>query len=161
MNRSENLHDSREIQGLLNSSEFPVSFSILSLVRHHRNLTANLLREIGLFPGQEHLLMQLWHKDNQSQNCLGKAICLDHSTVAKSVRRLEDSGLVARSQSQKDKRVTIVSLTQAGRDLQSEVLETWGKIEIITTEGLTEQEKFLFVNLLRKIVNTWHLRGHV
>lgn len=153
MNRDKNMQTTEEIQEVLSSPEFPVNFAILILARSHRTLAANLLREVGLYPGQEFMLMQLWQKDNQSQNSLGKPFCLDHSTVAKSVRRLEDSGLVTRSRSKEDKRVTIVSLTQAGRDLKEKVLDAWSRLETITTDGLTEQEKTLFINLVRKIVS--------
>lgn len=151
MNQDGDMSDTEGIQGIPNSPEFPVSFSILALARSHRTLAANLLRAMGLFPGQEIMLMQLWQRDNRSQNSLGRTLCLDHSTVAKSVRRLEDSGLVTRSRSKEDKRVTIVSLTQAGRDLKAEVLDAWSRLEKITTDGLTEQEKALFLDLGRKI----------
>jgi DNA-binding MarR family transcriptional regulator len=133
------------------AKEFPLSFSIFGLARSHRGLAAQLIRETGLFPGQEIMLMQLWHQDCQSQNSLCRILRLDHSTVAKSVRRLEDAGLVTRSRLKEDGRVTIVSLTQAGRDLESKVLDAWSSLENMTTGGLTEQEKTLFVTLSRKI----------
>jgi DNA-binding MarR family transcriptional regulator len=132
-------------------TDFPVSFAIFGLARSHRALAAQLLREAGLFPGQEILLMQLWHQDHQSQNSLCRTLRLDHSTVAKSVRRLVDSGLVTCSRSQEDKRVTIVSLTQAGRDFEPKVTEAWSKLENLTIEALNEQEKKLLVDLSRKI----------
>jgi len=151
MDQDQNMPFSRENQGNIESSDFPVSFSIFALARSHRILAASLLREMGLFPGQEIMLMQLWQQNNQSQSCLERTLAVDHSTAAKSVRRLEDSGLVTRSRSKEDKRVTIVSLTQAGRDLKAEVLDAWSRLEKITTDGLTEQEKALFLNLGRKI----------
>lgn len=135
-------------------SQFPVSFSIFALARSHRGLAARLLRELGLFPGQEIMLMHLWHQDGQSQNSLGRTMRLDHSTVAKSVQRMEESGLVTRSRSKEDGRVTIVSLTQAGRELEAAVVDVWSRLENITVEGLTEQEKTLFVELLQKIAST-------
>jgi DNA-binding MarR family transcriptional regulator len=129
---------------------FPVSFAMLALARSHRALAAQLLRELGLFVGQEIMLMQLWVQDGQSQNCLGNTLRLDHSTVAKSVQRLEEAGFVTRSRSEADRRVTIVSLTPAGRDLEPKVQDVWSKLEQITTEALTEQEKESLVTLLRK-----------
>jgi DNA-binding MarR family transcriptional regulator len=132
---------------------FPVSFAIFALARSHRGLAAQLLREVGLFAGQEIMLMQLWDQDSQSQNCLGRTLRLDHSTVAISVRRLEDAGLVNRCRSKEDGRVTIVSLTQAGRDLEAKVLDIWSRLENITTEGFTEQESEWLVKLSRKIVS--------
>ncbi|MFM9278575.1 MarR family winged helix-turn-helix transcriptional regulator [Paenibacillus jiagnxiensis] len=142
----------KEVYPELSAKErFPVSFSIFALARSHRALAAQLLREIGLFVGQELMLMQLWDQDHQSQQSLGRTLRLDHSTVAKSVRRLEEAGLVSRSRSAEDGRVTIVSLTQAGRDLESKVIEVWSKVESATTADLTEQEKELLVKLSHKI----------
>lgn len=130
---------------------FPISFAIFAVSRSHRGLASQLLREIGLFAGQEIMLMQLWDEDGQSQHSLGRTLRVDHSTVAKSVRRLEESGLVTRKRSEQDKRVTLVSLTQAGRELESKVIDIWSRVESITTEDLSEQEKELLVKLSNKL----------
>jgi MarR family transcriptional regulator, organic hydroperoxide resistance regulator len=131
--------------------QFPLSFSIFALARSHRALATQLLREIDLFPGQELMLMQLWQQDRQSQNRLSQTLRLDHSTIAKSVKRLEDAGLVTRNRSPEDGRVTLVSLTEDGRKLESRVLDTWNKLESITSDALTEHEKTLFMELLNKV----------
>ncbi|WP_254777137.1 MarR family winged helix-turn-helix transcriptional regulator [Paenibacillus sp. yr247] len=99
--------------------QFPLSFSLFALASSHRALATQLFREINLFPGQELILMQLFQQDQQSQNRLSQTLRLDHSTVAKSVKRLEDAGLVIRRRSPEDGRVTLVSLTEAGRKLES------------------------------------------
>ncbi len=119
---------------------YPVSFAVFALGRSHRALAAQMLREIGLFAGQEILLFQLWDRDGQSQNSIGRALRLDHSTVAKSVKRLEEAGLVTRSRSPEDGRVTLVSLTDAGRALEQRVTDVWRSVEQATTEGFTEEE---------------------
>ncbi|ANF98927.1 MarR family transcriptional regulator [Paenibacillus bovis] len=110
-----------------------------------------MLREIGLFPGQEILLFQLWDQDAQSQNSLGRALRLDHSTVAKSVKRLEEAGLVSRSRSKEDGRVTLVSLTDAGRALQEQVTDVWRSVEEATTECLTQEEMQTLTQLALKV----------
>ncbi|WP_084777904.1 MarR family winged helix-turn-helix transcriptional regulator [Saccharibacillus sacchari] len=130
--------------------QYPVSFAIFAMARSHKGLTAQLLREIGLFPGQEILLFQLWDRDAQSQNSLGRALRLDHSTVAKSVKRLEEAGLVSRSRSPEDGRVTLVSLTDAGRALEQRVTEVWQHVEQATTEGFTEEEMATLTRLSLK-----------
>lgn len=151
MKQTKNASDNKENKELSAADKYPVSFAIFALARSHRALAGKMLREIGLFAGQEILLMQLWDQDGQSQNCLGRTLGVDHSTVAKTVRRLEDAGLVSRSRSKEDGRVTIVSVTQAGRDLQTKVFDVWNRLDNITTEDLTEQEKELFVTLLQKV----------
>ncbi|MEK4424651.1 MarR family winged helix-turn-helix transcriptional regulator [Solibacillus sp. FSL K6-1523] len=142
-----------EVDGIFTASEFPTNFAIISLARLHRATATDLLRKVGLFPGQEMMLMQLWKEDNQSQNALCKSLGINHSTVAKSVRRLEDVGLVTMKRSDLDKRVTLVSLTQAGMDIKEEVLNVWRTVEQVFTENLTEDEKTLFLDLMKKILN--------
>lgn len=129
---------------------YPVSFAIFAMGRSHKGLASQLLREIGLFAGQEILLFQLWDEDAQSQNRLGRALRLDHSTVAKSVKRLEEAGLVLRSRSPEDGRVTLVSLTDAGRALEQRVTEVWQRVEEATTEGFTEEELATLTRLALK-----------
>jgi len=120
---------------------YPVSFSIFLLARSHRALAGQMLRDIGLYPGQEIMLLQLWDKDGQSQQSLGRTIGVDHSTVAKSVKRLEEAGLVTRTRSSEDGRVTLVWLTEAGRAFEPKINSIWEKLEQITIEALTESER--------------------
>lgn len=138
-------------QGQCAAPDFPVSFSIVALAHSHRALAAQLLRPIGLYPGQELILLQLWQQGCQSQNSLGQALRVDHSTIAKSVRRLECSGLVTRSRSPEDGRITVVSLTTVGLEAASRVREIWTELEHLTSGGLNEQEKTAFTVLARKI----------
>jgi MarR family transcriptional regulator, organic hydroperoxide resistance regulator len=137
----------------VNQKQFPLSLGIFALARSHRALAAQLLREIDLYPGQELILMQLWHRDGLSQNHLTQNLRLDHSTIAKSVKRLENAGFVIRSRSPEDGRITLVSLSETGRELVSHVLEAWDKLESITSNTLTENEKTLFVALLNKVTH--------
>lgn len=130
---------------------YPINFSIFSLARAHRGLAAHLLRDAGLYVGQELMLMQLWEKDEQSQQSLGFTMRLDHSTVAKSVRRMENAGLVTRSRSPKDARVMLVKLTEVGRNLVAKSIDVWTEMEEIASTGLTEQEKELLISLSQKI----------
>ncbi|MEU5051615.1 MarR family transcriptional regulator [Streptomyces sp. NPDC021096] len=133
------------------SDRFPVSFAVFAVARTHRALAASLLRELGLYPGQEIMLLQLWDRDGQSQQALGKTLGLDHSTVAKSVRRLADAGLVTRQRSDTDRRVTVVSLTPEGRALEPLVAQVWARLEERTTAGLGERERAQFVATARAI----------
>ncbi|WP_340400935.1 MarR family transcriptional regulator [Paenibacillus sp. FSL H8-0079] len=131
--------------------QFIINFAIFSMARSHRGLAAHLLRQAGLFPGQEIMLMQLGEQDGQSQQSLGRTMRLDHSTIAKSVRRLEESGLVTRSRSPKDGRVTLVKLTEVGRELVDKATAVWTEMEKVASQDLSEQERELLISLSKKI----------
>ncbi|MHA7264392.1 MarR family winged helix-turn-helix transcriptional regulator [Arthrobacter sp. TMN-37] len=131
---------------------FPVGWAIFSLARSHRALAASTLSDLGLFPGQELILMQLWDEDGQSQKALGQTQRLDHSTIAKSVRRLEAAGLVRREKSSVDGRVTLVFLTDAGQALRDRTLRIWEELERKTVQSLTADEQAQLITLARKII---------
>jgi DNA-binding MarR family transcriptional regulator len=132
--------------------DFPASWAIYSLARSHRALAASMLSDLGLFPSQELILMQLWDEDGQSQKALGQTQRYDHSTIAKSVRRLETAGLIRREKSPKDGRVTLVFLTEAGQNLKSRTLKIWEELERKTVQGLTAEEQAQLVAIARKII---------
>jgi MarR family transcriptional regulator, organic hydroperoxide resistance regulator len=131
--------------------DFPVSWAIFSLARSHRALAASLLSDVGLYPGQELILMQLWDQDGQSQKALGRTQRLDHSTIAKSIRRLEAAGLLSREKSSDDGRVTLVFLTDAGRALKEKTRAAWAELDRRTVSSLTPAQQDRFVALARAI----------
>ena len=132
--------------------DYPLSALVLAMGHGQRSLAASLLAELGLFPGQELLLMQLWEQDGLSQKSLGAPQGLDHSTVAKSVRRLEAGGLITRSRSTEDRRVTLVFLTDAGRALRRPVAEAWGRLQETVAADLSPEEREEFSRLARKVL---------
>jgi DNA-binding MarR family transcriptional regulator len=132
-------------------TDYPVSFAIFALARSHRAKAASMLADIGLFPGQEILLMQLGEKDGESQKTLCDSIGLDHSTVAKSVARLERDGLIERRKCPGDGRISQVHLTRKGREMTDAIAHIWAELERQTVEGLTPEEQAQLMSVAKKI----------
>lgn len=106
-----------------------LSYAIFQLARAHRGYAARLLRDLGLHPGQELLLMRLLDRDGQTQSELLAAVGLDHSTVSKSLRRMQEAGLLTREPAKHDQRVMRVSLTDRGRAMREPLEEMWSELE--------------------------------
>ena len=132
--------------------DHPVSFAIFALARAHRARAATLLAEIGLFPGQEVLLMQLAEQDGQAQKTLCDQMGLDHSTIAKSLTRLERSGLIERRKCNEDGRVSQVYLTPAGREARDSISTVWRELERLTVSDLTPAEQAELIGIAQKII---------
>ena len=132
---------------------FPVSCAIVALARAHRALAAELVAELGLHAGQELTLMLLWDRDGRSQKALCEALRLDHSTVAKSLRRLEEAGLVSRQKSDDDARVSLVHLTPAGQALRERTQAAWAALEQRTVAGLPADEIERFLATARRLAH--------
>lgn len=132
----------------------PVSHAIVQLAKAHKAAAAGLLREIGLYPGQELLLMHLWDTGRQTHVELGRGLNLDPSTVTRMVTRLEQQGIVRREASTLDRRAVTVSLTQRGTDLCKEIRRLWGDLEAATTAGMSAQDRDDLLAVLKGVTGT-------
>ncbi|WP_211225716.1 MarR family winged helix-turn-helix transcriptional regulator [Nocardioides alkalitolerans] len=123
----------------------PLSYAIFQLARAHRSYAAALLRDMDLHPGQELLLMQLFDRDGQTQSELLAGVGLDHSTVSKSLRRMQEAGLVVREPAAHDRRVVVVHLTDKGRAARAPITALWRELEEASTGGLGDDQVTAFV----------------
>lgn len=137
-------------------TQFPLGFSIINLVMSHRNLTTERVRQLGLYPGQDVVLLELLDHDGQLQNALVTALGLDHSTVTKSVARLKKNDIVTTEKSQTDRRATIVTLTPKGRRLAQEVAKIWDSVEATVLQDLTPAERDQFLTMTHQITTRFN-----
>jgi len=65
------------------------------------------------------VLSALWETDGLGVGAIGERLGLDSSNVTPLVKRMEGAGLVSRVRNPADERQVVVSLTDAGRDMQA------------------------------------------
>jgi MarR family transcriptional regulator, organic hydroperoxide resistance regulator len=135
-----------------------MSYAIFQLARAHRAHAATLLREMDLHPGQELLLMQLFDRDGQTQSELLESVGLDHSTVSKSLRRMQDAGLLVREPAAHDRRVMVVHLTDKGRAMRGPIAALWQSLEEASAANLSKQQAESFIDTACAITNAIHSR---
>jgi DNA-binding MarR family transcriptional regulator len=109
-----------------------VSYAIFRLARSHRMLAGQLLRDLGLRPGQELLMMHLWEDGPSRQSVLAALFDTDSASMTRTVQRLERSGYVRRVPDPADGRATLVEPTPAGLALRARVEEVWRELERLT-----------------------------
>lgn len=98
-----------------------VCFSLYSASRATTQAYRSLLAPWGLTYPQFLVLAILWHEGEQTIGSLGDAMQLDSGTLSPLVRRLEQTGYVAKARSSHDERVVLVQLTPAGSNLRADV----------------------------------------
>jgi DNA-binding MarR family transcriptional regulator len=128
-----------------------IGFQLISLMKTHRNRAAELLGELGVHPGQEMILFNLWDQDGQNQTELAGCLDVEPPTITRMVQRMETSGLVERRPDPDDGRVMRVFLSQKGVSLQDSVVKAWSRLEQMTVSGLTSGEQALLRELLFKM----------
>lgn len=94
--------------------KYTTSNAIINLVSAHRLVTTSKTAKPGLHAGQDMIILALLEKDGQSQNSLVQQLAVTHSAVAKSVARMQRKGILSTKKSTKDKRITLVYLTDEG-----------------------------------------------
>jgi DNA-binding MarR family transcriptional regulator len=119
----------------------PISSMIFRIARSHRALAGTLLADVGLYPGQELVLMLLGDRGPREQRDLVRELGTHASTVTKMVQRLERAGFVRRTRSSQDARGMVVELTEQGAALVTRLHEIWSELEELTVAGLSEPQQ--------------------
>ena len=125
-----------------------LNVKLMRVARAHRTLAASLLSQVGLHPGQEALLMELWEEDGRTQANLADALGVEPPTVTKMLQRMENAGLVDRRPDANDRRAIRVHLTTKGRRLKNKVDKLWVELEDRTIEGLSDRQQSSLRSLL-------------
>jgi DNA-binding MarR family transcriptional regulator len=114
---------------------------------------------MDLHPGQELLLMQLFDRDGQTQSELLESVGLDHSTVSKSLSRMQDAGLLVREPAAHDRRVMVVHLTDKGRAMREPIAALWQTLEEASARNLSKRQAESFVDTAYAITEAIHSRA--
>ncbi len=83
-------------------------------------------KPLGITYTQYLVLLVLWEQDDQPINDIGKKLLLGINTTSPLIKRMEKLGLVARHNSEHDKRQQFVYLTEKGKNLQKEAAKILG-----------------------------------
>jgi MarR family transcriptional regulator, organic hydroperoxide resistance regulator len=118
-----------------------VSHAIFRVARLHRLLASQLLRQAGLHPGQEIVMMHLWDCGPQRLTDLCGVLGADSPTMTRTVQRLERAGFVRRSPDPTDGRAVLVEPTTASQALRHEVERMWRELEEGTLGDMDEDQQ--------------------
>lgn len=130
--------------------EDTLAFKVLKATKSTRPVISAALTDVGLHPGQELLLSQLWREDGINQTELVERLGVEPPTVSKALNRLERAGFVRRESAGRG-RAQAVFLTDAGRTLQEPVEAAWRRADEQLVKGLSEGERATFAALLVRI----------
>jgi DNA-binding MarR family transcriptional regulator len=117
--------------------DFPLLMASRTAGHRTRKLAMRSLGEIGLFPGQEVVLIELLTRGELNQTELASALEVEPPTCTSIVGKLEKAGHVTRTTRGREKRV---ALTSAGRVTAEQAVQVYAAMERSLSSGLTPQE---------------------
>ena len=133
------------------STKETTGYTLAKVCRAHRANVGEHLAEVGLYVGQEMVLIELWREDGLRGGELAERLGIEPPTVTKMLRRLERCGLVTQRQDPEDARSFRVYLTDDGRSLEEPVARCWERAEEKSLAGMSAGERRTFYRLLSKV----------
>ncbi|MCC5951719.1 MAG: MarR family transcriptional regulator [Acidimicrobiia bacterium] len=128
-----------------------LSVALTRAARVHRSTAAELLGELGLYPGQEQLLLALYDRDGQTQSDLARELGVEPPTVTKMIGRLEVAGYVKRKPHPTDRRATQVFLTPTAQRNRRKVQKAQDRLDQRALAGLSDRQRSTLRKLLEQV----------
>lgn len=134
------------------AKEADLAGKLILAARLCRSQRASLLKELGLYAGQDTLIKILADNDGQSMGALAESLGVKPPTVTKMVSRMADQGFLRRQNSDYDSRQSHVYLTESGLALLGEIEESWRRASRIAFSKLTDKDEKRLRKILGKVL---------
>jgi MarR family transcriptional regulator, lower aerobic nicotinate degradation pathway regulator len=136
--------------------EKSVGFLIAKVYQRLFSCFRTRLEPYGITPPQFALLAFLWKQDGLSQAELSEKTEVDRTTLSGLIDRLQKLDLVERRRHPADRRVWLVHLTPAGRQLEEKLVPITLQVREQFTVNLEGGEYHKLCELLKKLRGACH-----
>lgn len=109
------------------------------------------MNSYGVNPTEFMVLELLYNKGPQAIQVIGNKVLLASSSITYVIDQLEKKKFVTRKKNEKDRRVTLVSLTTEGYQLMGKIFPQHSSVIENLFEGLTDDELVKLGDSLKKI----------
>jgi len=118
---------------------------------HERMQTRS--NRMGLHRSYYPILFLLSQNERLTQQQISDAVGYKPSTISITLMNMQKDGLVERAQSNKDKRMVYVSLTEAGHKLDQMIFSNLQEVSALMMRGFTQEEMDTLSEMLQRIQN--------
>ncbi|MGN6579588.1 MAG: MarR family winged helix-turn-helix transcriptional regulator [Bordetella sp.] len=126
-------------------------FLIRRLNQIHIAMFFESCKDFAITPVQYGLLTTLSERPNLDQTSLCAEVGVDRTTMADVLRRLEERGLVKRSNSPADGRLKIANITPRGRKVMKDMYGSMREAQVRLLSPLNPKDQATFVRLLMQL----------
>ncbi|WP_407391991.1 MarR family winged helix-turn-helix transcriptional regulator [Methanobrevibacter sp.] len=132
----------------VDASTIPVGKLLYMIGKGYHTYINHHITEYGINTTQLHFLFEISHKSDLNQEEIATRCNINKGAVARSIKKLEDKGLVVRQIDENNRRQNKISLTEEGEEILKKtvnILQQW-EDEVILDKGYIERE------LLQKVL---------
>jgi len=124
---------------------------VQQVARTYYDLLPAFERHVGMSKARWQVFMLLYREGELSQAVLQQRLRVDGAAITRQVKQLEEEGLVLRRADPHDNRFTLVSLTDAGRQIAASMSGKRESFEVLATAGISAEEMALMRRCLQHI----------
>jgi len=125
--------------------------AVSQVARAARTALGRNLLDVGLYAGQDVLMLALDRQDGQPPRAIAAALGVKAPTITKTISRLAAQGLVRREDSPSDGRMSLVFLTDQGREKIKAISRAQKETEKQAISGLKNKDVKQLIGLLSAI----------
>ena len=125
--------------------------AVSQVARAARTSLGRNLLDVGLYAGQDVLMLALDRQDGQAPGAIAASLGVKAPTITKTISRLAAQGLVRRQDSPDDGRMSLVYLTDLGREKIKAISRAQKETEKQALDGLKNKDVKQLIALLSAI----------
>ncbi len=128
-----------------------LEFLLAEVVRLQLRVYNQRFRSTGLHQSQVAALVHLDRVEELSQTDLAARLGMRKAATGTLIEGLEGKGLVSRRRGREDRRLQLVSITEAGRHVVSEVDQMAAELGTAYRRGISRAERLQLVSVLQRL----------
>ena len=132
-------------------------FPLYAAARNVTNLYTPYLRPLGLTYTQYIAFLALWAGDGITVGELCETLMLDNGTISPLLKKMQQAGYIERTRSERDDRVVVITLTEAGKALQEQTKDVPAKVA--SCLALPPEKAQTLYGLLYELLDNQKMKG--
>lgn len=127
-----------------------------AMARFHRLYAKGLSKRLephGVRPGYLDVFFRLWERDGITQKELHRTLDVEQATLSNTLKRMERDGFLVRKRNPKDRRQTLIELTDTGANLRRLVVTAIEDLQAVVNTRLSINDLRYFRRILAQMTD--------
>ena len=128
-----------------------LGFEVAIMARLFERELRAALRDLHVLPGQLPVLLALYDRDGRTQAELARIVGVEQPTMAATLARMEQAGLVGRSPDEDDARRARVGLTERSREIRRPLIDAARSVNRRAVRGLSADDRSVLYRVVESV----------
>lgn len=124
---------------------------IMKASRTLEEITKKDIKKHGMRTSDFTILEALYHKGKQTIREISEAVLINTGSITYVIDKLENNGLLTRSNSPDDRRAVYIEITDKGKEIMDDIFPKHQRVIEELFDGISEEEKQTVINVLKQV----------